>query len=221
MDQDPNQRPPGEPGSIPTPDVPGIPPPPPQQGSSTRRWVFIGLGGCLVLILLLLLVVGGCAAFIVGSGGGKDSKSGSAKGEQSSVAIGQPVTVGDVTWTVTNARQADQLRQEGAPKGAGKTEQGNFVVVDFDFTNNGSDPVTLDSASLGLIDSTGRESNPNPDQVFYVPRDRQIFLENINPGVTRQGQAIFEVAPGASGFQLQAGDTNPFIDENGYVDLGF
>jgi hypothetical protein len=67
-------------------------------------------GGCLVLILLLLLVVGGCVALIAGSGGEKGSKSGSAKGVQSSDAIGQPVTVEDVTWTVTNVRQADQLR---------------------------------------------------------------------------------------------------------------
>jgi hypothetical protein len=69
--------------------------------------------------------------------------------------------------------------------------------------------------------SEGRESNPDPDQFFYVPRDKQIFIDNINPGITKQGQTIFEVAPGASGFQLQAGETNPFTDENGYIDLGF
>jgi hypothetical protein len=40
-------------------------------------------------------------------------------------------------------------------------------------------------------------------------------------GVTRRGQVIFTVAPGASGFKLQVGDTNMLSDKNGYVDLSF
>jgi hypothetical protein len=43
----------------------------------------------------------------------------------------------------------------------------------------------------------------------------------VNPSVTRPGEVIFTVAPDASGFKLQMGDTIPFIDKNGYVDLGF
>jgi hypothetical protein len=74
---------------------------------------------------------------------------------------------------------------------------------------------------LTLIDSEGRESNPDPEQFYYVAQDKQIFLENMNPGVTKHGETIFEVAPDASGFQLEVGDTNPFTDENGYVNLGF
>jgi hypothetical protein len=46
-------------------------------------------------------------------------------------------------------------------------------------------------------------------------------LENVNPDVTRPGEVIFTVASGASGFKLQVGDTNPFTDKHGYVDLGF
>jgi hypothetical protein len=121
---------------------------------------------------------------------------------------------------VTNAKQTKQLSQQDAPKGFGKSEQGNFVIVDFDFTNNGSDAITLDNESLALIDSGGSESKPSSDQFLYVPENRRIFLERINPGVTRQGEAIFEVAPGASGFKLQAGDANAWSNENGYIDLG-
>ena len=47
------------------------------------------------------------------------------------------MAVGDVRWTVTNARQSDQLSQTGVSSKLAKTEQGNFVIVDFDFTNNG------------------------------------------------------------------------------------
>jgi hypothetical protein len=44
---------------------------------------------------------------------------------------------------------------------------------------------------------------------------------NVNPDVTRLGEVIFTVAPDASAFKLQVGDTNPFTDKNGYVGLGF
>jgi hypothetical protein len=204
------------------------------MGTGTK----LALGGCIGLILLGLLTVGGCFALVAtveppaasDSGSSEEKKpapskekqkSGSSKEEQPAVAIGESVTVGDVTWRVTDARQANQLTQQGVSKQFAKTEQGNFVIVDFDFTNNGSDPITLDNASLALIDSEGRESNPSSDQFFYVPDDRQIFLENTNPGITKQGTTIFEVAPGSSGFQLQAGDAQFFSDENGYIDLGF
>lgn len=135
--------------------------------------------------------------------------------------IGDTVAVGDVEWTVTSAKQANQLTQQGVPSDFAKTEQGNFVIVDFDFTNNGGEAITLDNESLALVDSEGRESGPSSDAILYVPDERRIFLERVNPGVTKQGEAIFEVAPGASGFQLQAGDAKMFTDDNVYVDLGF
>jgi len=178
--------------------------------------VLLGLGGCTVLIVLLLVVVGGCAAIIANIGGGTESKSRTPKGEQAAVSVGEPVTVGDVVWQVSNARQVNQLTAQFAdPK------QGNFVVVNFSFTNNGNEPATLDNEPLPLIDSEGRKFKTEADLIRYVPRDRNVFLERVNRGVTREGQAIFQGAAGASGFKLQAGDTNPFTDENGYVDLGF
>jgi hypothetical protein len=54
---------------------------------------------------------------------------------------------------------------------------------------------SLDSASMTLIDSEGRKSEANPDKSGYIPDDRNIFLENANPGITDRGQAIFTVAP--------------------------
>ena len=189
----------------------------------------LALGGCIGLTLLGLLTVGGCFALIANvdtstdseSGSSKEKqKSGSSKGKQAAVAIGEPVTVGDVQWTVTEARQADQVRQEGFGD-FGQTKQGNFVIVDFDFTNNSDQAVTLDQFSLVLIDGNGNENQVDTDNLTYVPENRDIWFQQVNPGVTRQGRAVFDVAPNSSGFQLQAGDTDLFSDENGYVDLGF
>lgn len=79
---------------------------------------------------------------------------------------------------------------------------------------------TLDTASMTLIDSEGRKCEADPDKFGYIPDDRNIFLENVNPGVTDQGQAIFTVAPDATGFELELGDADLLSDEHGTVPLG-
>src|SRR5215210_4433517 len=129
-------------------------PPPPRQESTVWRGTKLAFGGCIVLPVLLLLGFIGCIA-VLGSGGGGDSdsgskasKSGASKGAESTVAIKEPVTVGDVTWTVTNAKQSKQLIQQGVPKQFADAKQGNFVIVDFDFINNGNEAITLDNESL-------------------------------------------------------------------------
>jgi hypothetical protein len=113
-----------------------------------------------------------------------------------------------------------EIREKGFGR-FGETKRGNFVIVDFTFTNNSSEDVTLDSASLSLIDSSGNKSEVDPDYSSYVPAKKEIFLENVNPDVTRPREVIFTVASGASGYKLQVGDTNAYSGKNGYVDLGF
>lgn len=143
-----------------------------------------------------------------------------AEEQEQTVAIGEPLAVGEVAWLVTSAVTANQISQEEFGE-FGETKQGNFVIVDFEFTNNSNESMTLDSVSLTLIDSQGRESEPDTDSFGYVPQDLDPFLKQVNPGVTEQGRVIFTVAPDASGFQLRLGDAAFFGTEEGYVNLGF
>lgn len=130
--------------------------------------------------------------------------------------MNEAVRVGDVSWTITKARQRNEIKDP-----FGDRKAGNFVVVDFDFTNEGSEQVTLDSESLELLDGRDRKFGVDTDNLFYVPDDRNIFLEQVNPGVTKLGRAIFTVAPDAQNFTISVGDTQMFADENGYVKLPF
>lgn len=181
-----------------------------------------------MLVLFLGLVA--CAA-IIGSGGGgttttsepeeakeEKKKKGSASKEKqkTTVALNQPVTVGNLEWTVIDAQRASSLRSEFLP-----SKQGNFVVVDFNLLNQGNEAITFTSNSLSLEDNQGRTAEPDTDTFGYIEPERNILLERLNPGVTRQGRVIFSVAPDASGFTLQVGDAEVISDENGYVDLGF
>jgi len=48
----------------------------------------------------------------------------------------------------------------------------------------GKEPATLNTGSMTIIDSEGHKCEADPDKFGYVPDDRNIFLENVNPSVT-------------------------------------
>ncbi len=175
------------------------------------RWLLIGGGGCLMLIVLMLLGFAGCLAAF---SGGVDEASEDSK-RAPTAKIGEPLRVGDVTWVVEDAKVVTELTSTYE-----KPLRGTFVVVNFTFTNEGNEAATLDTASLALIDSEGRRNEADPDKFGYIPDDRNIFLENVNPGVTDKGQAIFTVAPGSTGFKLELGDADLLSDDHGVVPLG-
>jgi hypothetical protein len=177
----------------------------------------------------LLVLIAGCAALLSGGGEQEAADSPAEQGEQEepekakskgseqqTAAIGETATVGDLAWTVTNARQANQLTSQFL-----EPKQGNFIVVDFNFLNNGSEAVTLTQNSISLLDDQGRTSEPDTDTFGYIDPNKNILLEQVNPGVTSQGEVIFSVAPDAGGFKMEVGDGNPFSNENAQIDLGF
>lgn len=189
----------------------------------------LGCGGLLVLIVLL-----GIAGAIIGGGEDtaveqKEQESGVEEAqdkeeqkeeEKASYGLNEAVQVGDASWVVTNAQKTNELAD---PFGVRPAKQGTFVIVDFQFTNGGNESKTLHQQALQLVDSSGRESDPDTDDLMYIPQDRNIFLQQVNPGVTQAGQVIFTVAPDASGLKLVLKDTNLFRSEQNQaeVDLGF
>ena len=147
--------------------------------------------------------------------------------------IGQTVKFSNVAWQVTAARQATKLKAPSrvAAKDSAfrnlqvlpaKQKKGNYVIVEFLFTNNADEATRLDSGSLTLLDGEGCEFETTSNDFAYIAPGKNIFLENVNPGVTKDGEVIFTVAPETKDFTLRAGDTDAFItDENAYIELGF
>jgi Domain of unknown function (DUF4352) len=158
----------------------------------------LGVLGVVVLVVLVLALSGG---------------------EQEEQVIYQPgdeVEAGNFTWTITEARRANTLT---SVSGFGDPKQGNFVVVDFQLTNTSNSAQTVTSNSINLKDTDGNESEPDTEVFEYIERDKRLLLEQINPGVTQEGEVIFSVAPEASGFQLELGTGAQA--QRGLVDLGF
>ena len=130
-------------------------------------------------------------------------------------AIGETVRVGDVQWKVSDAFLTNQLKSS-----FGTQKQGRFVVVDFTFTNNRSEEVTLDpELHMILKDSKGREFGTDPDAYEFMPVDLDIFLEPVNPGVSTNGRVIYQVPADAEGFTLKLDDVEFFEDKSAVFDL--
>lgn len=188
-------------------------PPPPRQGTNWTRWLLIGGGGCLLLLFVLLIGFAGCLAAFSGGGGGSGSGEPTPENiREQAVPIGEPVEAGDASWTVTSASEATEIRSLEGRK------TGNFVIVDLTFTNNSDEAMFVDSASLAVLDDQGRTFETDTDAM--VPMDRDLFIEQVNPSLTQEGRVVFEVAPDAESLIMRAGDTDPFSDENAYIDLG-
>ena len=198
--------------------------------ANVGRLVVFGCGGLIALIVLL-----GIVGALIG-GGGEETSSNSPveqkeeakdeaqkeepkEEEPTTYGLNETVTAGEATWTVTNAQRVNQLAD---PFGIDPPRQGTFVIVDFQFQNDGNEAKTLTQQALELEDASGRTSNPDPEDFRYIPQERNIFMQQVNPGVTQPGQVIFTVAPNASGLVLVVQDTNFFRAEQNQarVDLG-
>jgi zinc-ribbon domain/Domain of unknown function (DUF4352) len=246
-------RPVHETATVPTPeaDVP-VPQPPPQTtggaggaaapqqpaqeggGGRRRHPILVGCLGVFVLLVVAIVVffttaigyneiinplTGGTLLF-----GLCDESPAEQTGPKGK--IGQTVKLSNVAWRVTAARRATELKAPSYPK-----KIGNFVIVEFLFTNNADEATTLRPSSLTLLDSEGCEFELDSGEVVYIAAGKNLFSieggdipadTKVGPGVTKDGEAIFTVASDAKDFTLRAGDTDPFIsDENAYIELGF
>lgn len=192
------------------------------------RTILSGLG---LIALGAAIVIGMLASF--GAFGSKAAQESAAVGLEATVEttnqqaeraakLGETVTAGDVSWTVTDAVEETELRTYTFPP---KSVPGSYVSMDFTVENVSEEPVTLTGDAMTLLDASGIEYQPEPDRnsTFVRPELNILFNEHslLEPGEKREGRVNFEVLPRASGFVVLLGDTDPTTSEGEYVDLGF
>jgi hypothetical protein len=129
-------------------------------------------------------------------------------------AIGEIVVVGDVVWSVTDVEESDILVSRLG------SEEGNFVIVDLIFQNNSNQDITFATPFITLVDSEGREFEPDIENNFtHIEPENNMFAAHVQPGVTKEGKVIFSIEPDSSGLQLRVGEAKFASDEFASIDL--
>ncbi len=194
-------RPVHETAEVPTPEANrDVPPPPtqsvgdgaPQEGWPQRHPILTGCLGIIVLLVLLGIIgsaLGGGGDETAGGGGGQQARdSGQEQPEQQGqqgqqaeepqpppeYTVGQTAKVGNVEWTVRDAFLTNQLKSD-----FGTQKRGRFVVVDFTFTNNRSEEVTLDPQLHMVL----KDSQRQPPPPLSVPFSNRPALATLRPPV--------------------------------------
>jgi len=135
--------------------------------------------------------------------------------DEAVVSIGEPVTVGDVQWAVIEAQYLERIVSRMG------SEEGNFVMVDVALQNNSNQDITLATPFMTLVDSQGREFEADQERNFtHLDPEKNMFVDQIEPGSIKEGRVIFAVAPDSSNVRLKVGEGRFASDETSYINLG-
>jgi len=135
---------------------------------------------------------------------------------QSAASVGDTVTLGNAQWTVTDVLRSDLLVSRLG------IEEGDFLIVDINFTNNSNQDITLATPFVTLVDGEGREIEANiEDNFLHVYAEENMFVDHVRPGATKEGKIVFVVDdPAASGFKLRVREARFASNETALIDLG-
>jgi hypothetical protein len=117
--------------------------------------------------------------------------------------IEQECDLGVSSITVTSAKQAQTINTSG-----GDTFEGNFVIVEFDYTYGGSAPADTGEPPFQVFDGDNNAYSLHFEatSAYGIDHDRTLIFTTVQPGVPTQGTAIFEVSPDAEDFTLLVAD---------------
>jgi Domain of unknown function (DUF4352) len=117
--------------------------------------------------------------------------------------IEQECDLGVSSITVTSAKQAQTINTS-----VGDTFEGNFVIVEFDYTYGGSAPADTGEPPFQVFDGDNNAYSLHFEatSAYGIDHDRTLIFTTVQPGVPTQGTAIFEVSPDAEDFTLLVAD---------------
>jgi len=103
--------------------------------------------------------------------------------------------VGTVAWQVTSREAGHRASSQFSD-----SSKATLVNADSNSPLNANEPATLEYQSRPWP-SMVRASPRDDASIEYLDPSMNIFLEQVNPGVSQQGEAIHE-CPGANSFEL-------------------
>jgi hypothetical protein len=112
--------------------------------------------------------------------------------------VGDAVPVDKFTYTVNKVSNKKKIGDEFM----NKTTEGTFLVINVSIKNGDKEARMMDTSLFKLKDANGTEYDPFAEGDMYVNKD-PLFLSNVNPGLTKKANVVFELPTDAKGLQLE------------------
>lgn len=192
-------------------------PQPPQPPRKKRHWVrnsFLGIVGVIVIIIIASVAAssGGHTTAPASSAGNAGSTTPAAAPQAAAAAakIGSPVRDGKFQFTITSVTQAKSVGDTA--NGLGDTAQGQYTIVHVTVANIGTQAQTLDDSAQYVYDTSGRKYDVSTSADIDLNSANgadSVFLNDINPGNTVNGELAFDMPAGAKAVKAELHDS-PF-----------
>jgi hypothetical protein len=188
--------------------------PPPESGSygppstpeKKRSWparhkilTTLGAGAGLIAIISVASHSGGQGSNPPAAN--QPSASAAAK-PVAAAGIGTPVRDGKFEFVVTGVTHAKSVGGE-----FGSTAQGEYTILHVSVKNIGDQSQTLDDSSQYVFNSAGAKYDADSVADMDANGDGSVFLENINPGNSVQGQIAFDMPSGTHAVKAELHDS--------------
>lgn len=109
--------------------------------------------------------------------------------------VGEPAVVEDVTFTVNEIEETTEI-SSGNEFIENATTSGKYIIIDVTVKNDKSESITIDSSFFNLSTDEGTTYEPNTDGTVMMAMGDSMddfFLQQINPGLDKNGKVVFEV----------------------------
>ena len=144
------------------------------------KWALIGLA-------VLVVGLAGSSLWVLGDGDETNSS-----GDRSVAAVGEPVVLHDVSYTVTGVRTARRLFEVENPTQFDEPRQtsGLFVAVGVSLRNDGDEHASASFHGSSLVGGNG--------ETYPLDALSQGTYYDLQPDIVERGRLVFDVPPAAT-----------------------
>lgn len=108
--------------------------------------------------------------------------------------VGDNVSIDNVTFKVNKVTSNGEIKSGNEFIDSAKAS-GKFIILDVSIKNGKKEALTMDSSyfQLKTKDGTAYDTSTDGDVLMVIPEKKQLFLEQLNPGIQKDGILVFDV----------------------------
>ncbi len=173
-------------------------------GADIRSWFMRHKVLSAFLVLILISILGG-GSNSNNSNNGQTSNGiqNNTKAEQKTGKINETISVGNFSYRVQKAEQAQSVGNQYINHDA----SGVYEIVSLTLRNNDKESRYADSNMFKLMDDQGRSFvvSTEANSAYSIANNNQydLFLKQANPGLEINGVLIFDIPKDAKGLKLE------------------